>query len=352
MQDRKIQSLWIDNIKALALVGVIFVHVAGVATATEYNPASSTNSTWWIANIYDSFFRICVPLFVMITGTLLLPQKQIPLNQFLKKRLNRILWPFIFWTFIYIAFKIALGTREQESVRFSISGSWLIAQLLNGAWPHLWYVYMIISLYLFIPIIKPWLQSASNKAILYFLVIWLITIILNQQKVYRLDTLFDFRYFSGYMGYLILGYYLSERLTVNVQLRKAAVIAILIGYVITLEGTFLTTKISGEFSHEFYEYLTVNVLLMSVGVFILLKNCEFPTANKTINALRKIVSRYGFGIYLGHGLVLSILIHFKIYHNLINPWLGIPVTSFLCLLITTLLIYLLDKLPFGKYISG
>ena len=59
--------------------------------------------THWAA-IYGSLFRSSVPLFVMMTGLLLLPIKQNSLNVFYKKRIYRVLFPFIIWSVLYNMF--------------------------------------------------------------------------------------------------------------------------------------------------------------------------------------------------------------------------------------------------------
>jgi surface polysaccharide O-acyltransferase-like enzyme len=351
MTDTGSRTIWIDNIRLIATIAVIAVHVATPPVFTLYDPHSATNMVWWIGNVYDSFFRICVPLFVMITGSLLLPQ-QIGFCDFLKKRLSRILLPFLFWAAVYIAYNLAITIRDSGMQVFSYFFHWLLPQIVKGPAPHLWYIYMIIGIYLFIPIIKPWVTTASNKAILFFLGIWVVTIIAGQQKLVGTETPLDMRYFSGYIGYLILGYFLSERLVITLKIRNIAVLLLVIGYVTTLLGTYYITKSHGSFVHSFYEYLTVNVLLSSAGAFIVIKNTPAKNSDPIFYQLRQLISRYGYGIYLGHLLILNIMAFFKINYSLITPILGIPLCTLICLAITCIMVFAINKLPFGKYISG
>lgn len=344
------KAIWVDDIKLMATLGVIVLHVASPAVFTEFNSFSNTNTNWWIANLYDSFCRFCVPLFIMITGALLLPQ-QIGLKLFLQKRLKRILLPFIFWTAIYIIFNLGLKIRDTGFVALDDFLTWLYVQLVQGPSIHLWYVYMIIGLYLFIPIIKPWIQEASNQAILYFLGIWIFIVVINQLRLITLSSPFDIRYFSSYLGYLVLGYYLAERVIITNNLKKISILFFILGFVATLIGTYLSSQQKNFFSHDFYEYLTINVVFASVGMFIFIKSWRPKERITYYTTFRGFINKYGFGIYLGHVLIINILSYFGIDYCLTTPWLSIPIVAFVCLILTCLMIYVLDKLPYGKYIA-
>jgi surface polysaccharide O-acyltransferase-like enzyme len=210
---------------------------------------------------------------------------------------------------------------------------------------------MIIGIYLFIPIIGKWAQNCLDKEILYFLAIWLFTIFLNQPIISKFKPGIDFTYFTGYLGYLILGYYLSRK-SFNNQV-KASIISIIIialGIVITILGTYIGSNHKGAFYDPFYNYLSPNVLIVSIGVFILFKN-EYNYNTKYFK-ISNFISRYSYGIYLVHIIVISLLYKLGLYWNSLNPIIGIPLTTVLCLVISGGIIYLINKLPFGKYISG
>lgn len=351
MKEQVARAVWIDNVRVIATIAVIMVHVATPPVFTKYDPANASNTVWWIGNVYDSLCRVCVPLFVMLSGTLLLPQK-IGLTDFIKKRLNRILLPFLFWSVLYLVFSLALKVRDEGGNASQHIGTWLLTQVTEGTAPHLWYVYMIIGLYLFIPVIQPWVVTASNKSLLYVLSIWFVLMVLNQFHLWPSNSPLDLRYFGGYLGYLVLGYYLSERLVLTQKLRSVALMLIVIGFAATLIGTFIYTHNLGAFSHVFYEYLTFNVLFAATGVYVTVKGmAQYPGSTIT-GHIRTIISRYGYGIYLSHLMVLNIITHFKIDYSLITPLVGIPVTTLICLTLSAALTYIINKLPYGKYISG
>ena len=196
---------WIDNLRVLATISVIFLHVSAPITA-KFGTISFIS--WMIGNVYNSSVRFCVPIFVMITGALLL-SRDYEISDFLKKKLFRVIIPFIFWGSIYIAFLVFVKVSQGFKFTFSETIQYIYVLIQQGIYPHFWYVYMIIGLYLFIPILGRWARNSTEKEILYFLILWFCILCFNYPifSKYKID--FNLSYFSGYIGYLVLGYYLS-----------------------------------------------------------------------------------------------------------------------------------------------
>ena len=96
-----------DLLRALATVSVVALHVAGPVL---YEYGSLPAGEWWTANAIDSAVRFSVPIFLMLTGALLLPRME-PAGQFLKRRFARLLWPFIFWSAVYLGVATHIGNR-------------------------------------------------------------------------------------------------------------------------------------------------------------------------------------------------------------------------------------------------
>jgi len=104
---------WIDNLRVLATISVIFLHVSASVTAKF---GSISFITWTIGNIYNSSVRFCVPIFVMITGALLLP-KDYEISDFLKKKFIRVVLPFVFWGIIYLLFLVYV--KDSQGYKFT-----------------------------------------------------------------------------------------------------------------------------------------------------------------------------------------------------------------------------------------
>ena len=340
---------WIDNLRVLATLAVIVIHVAANAVSS---PNIFGSTIWWSANITDGLLRFCVPIFVMLSGALLLP-KEYTLSVFINKRLVRIVLPFLFWTAVYLLSFLLIKIKQGEHLSFSETGSWAYTLFKSGVSYHLWYVYMIIGLYLFVPIIGKWVRSASENEILFFLGIWLFTILLNYPFLSFLKINIELKYFSGYLGYLVLGYYLSTKIfSLSVSIKSIALLLILFGGAVTIVGNYFFMLEHTKYElNPYYSYLGFSIFLLSTGVFLLFKNTCFTS--KIFSNIRNTISTYSYGIYLSHVLVLSALSRYAgIHWMFINPYVGIIVTSTCCFIISLGIVYLINKLPYGKHFSG
>ena len=118
----------------------------------------------------------------MLSGALLLKQDK-ELIPFLKNRFQRIVLPFLFWSLIYCFVFIIVSWKQNTFTEIiDLSGN-IFKDILffKGVFKqqafHFWYVYMIIGLFLIVSIIRKWIKAASEKEILHFLCIWLLTIL-------------------------------------------------------------------------------------------------------------------------------------------------------------------------------
>ncbi|WP_105197157.1 acyltransferase, partial [Flavobacterium columnare] len=312
---------WITSLRVLATFSVIFLHSA---SGILYLYGTISAFDWWIGNIYDSIVRFCVPIFLMISGTLILSKDYESTREYLKKRVLRIFYPFLFWSILYISIDLFHKINKGEYLTFLQIFKFILIKLKTGASFHFWYIYMIIGLYLFFPIIQKWLKKSDDDQIKYFLIIWFFSLFTKLPIIDKLIPPIEISYFSGYIGYPILGYYLTK---VNFNFKKKKVIylfLILIGILITILATFFMTQYKGKFYDGFYNYLTPNVVITSIGLFLLFK--DFIKINSNIILT---LSNYSYGIYLAHIFVMAMLEKLGISYTFINPTIGIPVTSIL-----------------------
>lgn len=341
--------IWADNIRFIATFGVIILHISGIGLY-EFGNVSIIH--WSIANTFDSAMRCCVPLFIMLSGALLL-SKDKDLLPYLKNRFVRIVLPFLFWSIIY-SLLIGLDIFNKNSTTTSavtISDFLLYKGSFKQQAYHLWYVYMILGIFLIAPILRKWIKSATEKEILYFLIIWIITVLLDLKyfSIFKLNIQLTF--FSGYLGYFVLGYYLSIKKFEEIPLIKNSITLIIISLIaFTAYGTFVLTATKGKFEDELYQYLYPNIILLSVAVFLWVKSWRFEFA--FISSWRNKVNEYSFGIYLAHVAITWILNEIGFNWSFIHPLLAIPVTATICLIISFGLIHFLRLIPGGKYISG
>ena len=323
-QDEKI--LWVEWIRVLATIGVIFIHTTG-PTLYKYNEIPET--FWWIGNVYDSTLRMCVPLFFMISGFLLL-QKDYSLKVFFLKRFNKVLIPLLAWSVFFVTWKI----YYEHSA--SLSSFSLVSLLHEPAYYHLWFLYALIGMYLSIPLLRIIVKHCEKTILYYGLALWVLTASYIPMFEYFTETKggISLKFLAGYSGYLLLGWILAKQ----PLCKKKAVIACFLAFIciaITAVGTYvLTTRNGGMYSGFFYGPLAPNVIVLAGSVFLVIRyvveNYGIAKDKRVLSVVQSI-SASSFGIYMIHLVFIHLLNHghlgFYLRVDLWHPLFSIPVVA-------------------------
>ena len=171
--------VWLDVVRFVAMFTVVCCHSTDPFNFYPGEPPANIDQIKFWGVAYGSFLRPCVPLFVMITGALLLPVKG-DTSVFYKKRISRVFWPFLIWSVLYNLFPWITGllglSPEVILDFFPYSGEEVARQSLGISLRyiaeiplnfsivdvHMWYIYLLIGLYLYLPIFSAWVEKASE----------------------------------------------------------------------------------------------------------------------------------------------------------------------------------------------
>jgi surface polysaccharide O-acyltransferase-like enzyme len=231
---------------------------------------------------------------------------------------------------------------------------------------HLWFMYPLISLYLIIPVVSPWLERASAKEERIFIGLFILSTFMPWLHRFVSDELWgecfwnEFHglwYCSGFLGYLVLAHYIRVHLDWS-RRKKLTVgwISFLVGGAFTA-WSFWLKGVPGQVIDTpalewAWPFCTPNVLLATFGAFLLFTCIRQQKAPALLTGLSKL----SFGMYLMHLLFLAPIAGWIIGGDVANPavpvWLAIPliaVLTFLCCALTTKLISLI---PGSKWVIG
>lgn len=346
---------------------------------------------YWTA-ILGALVRACVPLFIVASSYL-----QFPLHyssgEFMRRRVVRVLVPFALWSTVYA---FAWGEPAENFQNLLLN--------FNYAAGHLWFVYMLVGVYLLMPLLSPWAERVGKRELQVYLAIWAFTTLIpllrdvvgggfeGMKFVYGVSGLTraaqtplwgeaswnaygTFYYVSGFIGYILLGLYF-RRFVGELSWRKTLSVAIpfyLVGFAV-VSGGFLRRVLDmaqGEYpigglvdKIVYWETTwcndTVGVALMTVAWILLFKKikCEGKFYHKVLLP----VSKASYGVYLLHLLLLVPI------SGAIREWLGLglegklgvwtsPVqiiaSAVLGFCASVVIAVVLQKIPkVGKYIIG
>jgi surface polysaccharide O-acyltransferase-like enzyme len=158
-----------DLIRTLAIGMVILLHCSGFPYSIQGEITPTVILDWFTSNVYAAFGILGVPLFVLLSGSLLLEPSKAnePMRVFFKKRFNRIGFPLIFWTIAYFAWSHYV--HGKPLTLFNISQG-----LLTGSYDHLWFLYLLIGLYLVTPILRVLVRYIDRKKFTLLLSLWFV----------------------------------------------------------------------------------------------------------------------------------------------------------------------------------
>lgn len=344
--EKKERIVYLDYLRVFALLSVILLHVS----AQFWHDADVNSHVWRVFNIYDSISRLGVPVFVMISGALLIP-RDIPIKKLYSKNILRMVTAYIVWNGFYCLI-------HTDGIRAAV-------KMFVFGYGHLWFIPMIIGIYMCLPFLK---GIANNETLLkYFLVLGLIFAFLIPQSVTlckdfggeKLNILFEgldktvnnmyFHMVLGYPFYFLLGHLLN-----TAEIKKGTR---MIFYALGIAGCLLTIYLDLAMAVKYqmpystyYGEFTVNVMLESVAVFVLFKSIPFPS-DSIYKPIVKL-SECSFGAYLVHMFVIEQLqVRFGITTLSFEPLYSVPAITIAVFVIASIISVILHYMPIvNKYL--
>lgn len=384
------REIWIDWMRVAACFMVILVHsTEPFYLGGEGSLILNQADAFW-SSFFDSFVRACVPLFVVASSYLQLPLHY-SAGEFFRRRTVRVLIPFVVWLLVY-AFVWGEPASNLKSLLLNF----------NYSAGHLWFVYMLIGVYLIMPLLSPWAEKVGKKELQVYLGIWLFTTFIPlirdwvssdplavaygptgipRQALYPLwgEASWNgyglFYYMSGFIGYLLLGLYF-RKFVGELSWSKTLGVAIpawLGGFAITFGGFLrrVYETSGGNFPAEgiindavYWETTwcndTIGVALMTVAWILLFR--KIRNEGGFYKKVLLPVSKASYGVYLSHILLLVPI------GGAVREWLGsgdegllgfwttpveIVLSAVLAFVAVSALSVLIQKIPkIGKYIMG
>lgn len=353
---------YFDALRAMAIIGIIFCHASISFVANDMGTLN-----FYISSFYDCFRDFSVPIFVMLSGALLIGKKD-SFIAFFKKRLSRILIPFLFWTIISIVYswaflKHSIDMDNAIQIFFGHGGTMGVT---------FWFVWMIIIVYILIFIINKAIEhgnlkieSFDKKFIAVLAILSVIYIILFQQHFF--DSAYYkslLSYYFSFITFAIIGYCLVNTHFLESKIKAEKLVAITLilsvfSYIYYICCYVVPTSIIKN-HFTYLGYFNIQILVISVCIFLLFKylskmdsfiKIEKAKFGKAIVSLSKL----SYGIYLSHYLVLFILKRFIdmfVDISSLNSAIWIPILVVITLIISVLILKILNEIPYINKMTG
>lgn len=338
MKEEK-RIVYLDYLRVIATFFVIILHISG----QNFNNIGIRTLEFHAINIYDSLSRFTVPIFVMISGALFLNStKKITLKKLYSKNILRLVTAFIFWSLLYTLSMYIITPKGIQS---------FILDFITGYY-HLWFIYMLMGLYILTPLLRKITESKDTMEyflIIGFIVNFIIPFIFKIPKLSYFNSIYNsigLKMVYGYSFYYVLGYYLFKH-EMKEKNQKIVYALGILGALATIILTFILSNYYNKAIPLFYDNFSITIFFQCLALFTFAKyKLNNYKLEKVIN-----ISKYCFGIYLVHALIINVLNVLNMNSLTFNTFISIPIISIIVFIVSFIISYIINKIPFiNKYI--
>lgn len=288
-----------DGLRVFSILAVIMLHTSAVRVA-NWSPIESM--TWWVAHVCDSLCRWAVPVFIMLSGGLILDaERPYTILSFYKKRLARVAIPFVFWAGVYFYW-------SYKSYGMHITPAFIKNSLWQGlTYNHLYFIFIILGLYAVSPALRLMPRHLSSRGI--WIAVILIMSAASTGILFRYLPMNGLTRFVPYIAYFLLGYVIrfgKEKIKRPVLFLAAfscatAVIIFRTYQLITLVGR------DDYRAFVWYDHFSIGVIIQSLCVLIFMRSMLDSNKSTLFQRFLKVISPVTFGIYLMHVVFLDLV---------------------------------------------
>jgi len=351
--ESKIRKYYIDLLRVLACIAVICIHV----TAVRWYDVDVNSYSWQVLNTFNSMSRWAVPIFLMISGGLLLTkEKLITIKLSFTKYIPRIIFAILFFGIAsYLCIDLLIQNNFDDSVLHYIKSI-----LKGNNYFHLNYLYMLLGLYIITPILHEFVKKVSKKTLEYLLsIIFISTFCIPFLGLLKIDYIYNiisdnylllkFPIASGYILYYLLGFYIE---TYDIKWRKTVYVLGILGLLFTIFATsFYSVHYSNPYS-EFYSYITPNCLFVSIALYVYIKSKSKEIKDFFLEGnsfkICSTISKYSFGIYGLHVIFVNLLDKLNIFNVESHTLVTVPLNVLLVMMMSLIASSLLCKIKWFK----
>ena len=331
-----------DVLRVVACLAVILLHLS--ATIVRDSQFLGTIH-WQLSNAINAATSWCVPVFVMLSGALLLnPKKHEHFPSFYTKRVSRLLPALIAWSAIYFAWR---AFYWHDSISFSI----IVRDVAVGQpYIHLYFLFLIAGLYLVTPFLAKALVVFSHAQMRNLTLVMAGLALGDSLPGVASGSLGSiFTMFVPYLAYYLAGWYCAK---LPVQRTKVFlwVMAVAAGITTILTALLVSSRgIDDRWAFYFYGSFSPTVMIMAIGLFLFMMQTRIPGwIESTVQRLAPLT----LGAYVAHPIVVELLRYgyFAWSPSLLRPPYYIPITFLLTCALAFPLIALLQRVPGFKRI--
>ena len=334
MQNKRI--VYIDYLRVFSCLAVILTHVFTTAR-TDFISHTLTQDI--VSKIIINLLHFSVPIFFMITGYLFLSKKNdYSLVYFFKKYVLKYILAIFTFGFLYSIIEELFNKRFSI---YTISNA-LVNTIQGKSWEHMWYLYTLVGIMIFIPLLKV-LLNENKKYLKYVFIILLISSFVYPQieSFFNVKIGFDLIIKSPYLVYVIIGYYLGNS---NKKNSFLFCLGIFLSTILIVGSQIISALNKNELFLSklsiIGNYDSPVILIFSICIFELFKNI-----NKN-NIFVSYIANKTYLIYIVHMFWINLIYKYFKYNIYNNLFIKSVIVFFSVFVLSYISSIIIKKIPF------
>lgn len=328
---------YLDLLRFIAISCVLLLHI--ISGITDTIPDQMTTAQLGVYHSLKAFCTVGVPIFFMISGTLFLtPEKELTLKALFQKYLRKITLALILFGTFFAIMELVIVTGT-----FSFSFIWqgFVNMLCGNSWAHMWYLFALIGLYLFLPLLKAFTANVSKQIYLYLLILLFVigSLLPTLESAWQMEFGFMMPVTGVCLFYYMCGYYIHTYVEKKDSYKKMAIV------ILSALALFLiySCVVGGEYN---WSYESPVIICMAMCIYYLASCCQrqWPICSQ--------LRDYYFGMYLVHTVFLNLA--YKWFHVtplLFGGYILLPVFFLGTFALSLFTAWVMKKIPLlGKYV--
>lgn len=349
-KSKRIQCL--DIARTFAIMSVVLCHAVELIYPMNVKGWTSLGmASWLFRTCFFTIGRLGVPIFLFISGYLLL-NKKIENDEGCIKFYKHNLIPLLVITYIWIViYNIFISLFYSKRFDLSI----LVKEILfleKVPVANMWYMPMIVGIYVAIPFVNKIIKNFSIKSLripmlivfgIYF-IIPNINAFMSTFKLKQYTTILDTSFLGGIYGlYIITGYLISKDYLKRIKYRWLVLIS-MFGFILAcLMQIFIYTK---SFQYNVW-YNSALIFICTACLFEIFTRVDAKKINIKLMNICTDISRISLAIFFVHIIIEQILKKYIIAINISNP-IKVLVLFAVSFCISILIIQILSKIKLIK----
>lgn len=338
-----------EYIRAISCIFVVILHVSSMYVDDTF-VGIVTHNDYLVASFWRVITDMGVPCFVMLSGAFLIKDKNADFSSFYNRSLKKIVNITFIFSILYVLFHYA------ENIVASVMGITLesgkidyikpIIDWFKGQ-PHvtMWYMYMIIPLYIIVPVIVLIKKNITRKSwniLSFVMLIYSIVVSFTCHLSWILE-------FAKFLGYFFMGNVIKE---IGTEIKDKYIN----GKWFYSLGCGLSSFCLMAIYWYFFVYKVGELKIIGTNIILVLANLLIFTAFSILpvkknNVLIEMLAKYSLWIYLIHPMFTEVLS--QVCGRIIKAFpsaIGIPIYALIIVVLCIFLCKIAENfiIVFGK----